>query len=297
MKVLYCFGLNEDGQCGVSHNDFSGANKDDDNVLAPTPIYLPPQLEIVSVSCGSRHTLGLCNNGTVYSWGWGHLGQLGVGDKLSKDTPTIVKNLEEVVLISAGGMHSGCINRKGECYTWGDNTYGQSGLAMDPETVKCVKVPTRVIISETSTEIKKLSCGGMHTAYLDKKGAVYCSGKAENGQTGSELWYRDYQPALFRPQRVSDFYEVADDINCGAFYTLILTETGKVFAMGKMDFGVLGIGDNISSAERPMHLEQFSNENCTLISCGKSYREIPPVAFILLFSNSWSIFASLRRLA
>lgn len=63
------------------------------------------------------------------SFGWGVLGQLGLGHCHNAITPTKIEGLTNVVHISAGGMHSGAIDSCNKCYTWGCNDYGQLGLA------------------------------------------------------------------------------------------------------------------------------------------------------------------------
>ena len=52
-----------------------------------TPNTLPRLIEsllskdISSISCGNDHVMALTADGTVYTWGSGHYGQLGLGDE------------------------------------------------------------------------------------------------------------------------------------------------------------------------------------------------------------------------
>ena len=95
MKVLYCCGLNEDGQC---------APEDETNIWYPSPVPFPrTTVSIVKVSAGSRHTLALTCDGMVYSWGWGQNGQLGLGVGVIPAKPTLIAELRDVMEISAGG--------------------------------------------------------------------------------------------------------------------------------------------------------------------------------------------------
>uniref|UniRef100_A0A9J7YGQ9 RCC1 domain containing 1 n=1 Tax=Cyprinus carpio carpio TaxID=630221 RepID=A0A9J7YGQ9_CYPCA len=56
----------------------------------PALVDVPNVSEISSISCGSRHTAAVTGTGDLYTWGWGHYGQLGHGTENSTDEPTLV---------------------------------------------------------------------------------------------------------------------------------------------------------------------------------------------------------------
>uniref|UniRef100_A0A673J8V8 RCC1 domain containing 1 n=1 Tax=Sinocyclocheilus rhinocerous TaxID=307959 RepID=A0A673J8V8_9TELE len=56
----------------------------------PALVDVPNVLEISRISCGSRHTAAVSGTGDLYTWGWGHYGQLGHGTENSTDEPTLV---------------------------------------------------------------------------------------------------------------------------------------------------------------------------------------------------------------
>ena len=63
-RMLYAWGLNEDGQC--SHDTEKGS------IMVPTVISMPKSVEVTTISAGSRHTLFLARSiGKVFSVGWG----------------------------------------------------------------------------------------------------------------------------------------------------------------------------------------------------------------------------------
>ena len=49
---------------------------------------------IKSISLGNNHSLCMLNNGSVYSWGNAYYGQLGLENNISRDTPTLIKNIK-----------------------------------------------------------------------------------------------------------------------------------------------------------------------------------------------------------
>lgn len=57
---------------------------------------------IVQVATGSEHTVALSENGTVFTWGWGEHGQLGLGHTLDTFKPTPVKLPSPVHRIACG---------------------------------------------------------------------------------------------------------------------------------------------------------------------------------------------------
>ncbi len=86
--------------------------------------------KVVQVACGNRHTLALCEDGEVYSWGSGSHGRLGHTDVMDRATPTLIKafvvNSEQcVVMVAAGDSHSMALSKEGRVYTWGSGSYGR----------------------------------------------------------------------------------------------------------------------------------------------------------------------------
>lgn len=66
----------------------------------------------------------------VYAWGNNAFGQLGLGDKRSRKTPTLVDGLWAlpVAHLAAGAAHSAAVTAAGFLFTWGANSRGQLGL-------------------------------------------------------------------------------------------------------------------------------------------------------------------------
>ncbi|XP_051740002.1 RCC1 domain-containing protein 1 [Ctenopharyngodon idella] len=109
---LYMWGWNESGQLGLpsrgleeekrraksSGNTDQTVNKDETNQADvfisiqafPALVDVPDVSEISRISCGSRHTAAVTGTGDLYTWGWGHYGQLGHCTENSTDEPTLV---------------------------------------------------------------------------------------------------------------------------------------------------------------------------------------------------------------
>eukprot|EP01041_Mallomonas_annulata_P000499 gene499-947_t len=282
-RALYAFGCNDDGQCGVPPKKSHILQSSDSctNVWIPSPVYFPTLVKINSISAGSRHTLALSDAGEVFSWGWGRQGQLGLGQHINVTAPTKIETLFhcEMRWISAGGIHSACIDSKGYCYTWGSASYGQLGLGDDVVERSMIATPCKIdLLSNNSQDqsepflITQIACGGMHTAAISTHGDVWCWGRADSGQTGHMNWIFNNIPCVSTPKLVTGINSKAKSIACGGFHTVIVTEAGQVFSMGKDDFGLLGTGSReghfSSGAQLPTLLNTLCHMNVTKVSCG-----------------------------
>ncbi|KAK7010132.1 hypothetical protein BgiMline_001724 [Biomphalaria glabrata] len=79
---LYMWGWNESGQLGLASLDKEETSST--IVTEPKCIYFSSDLNVVSVSCGSRHTVVLTGGGQVLASGWNRYGQLGLGDTINR---------------------------------------------------------------------------------------------------------------------------------------------------------------------------------------------------------------------
>ena len=59
----------------------------------------------------------------MYSWGVNSEGQLGMGDRITRTSPCLIKDItkEFVIEISSGNCHSLALNDNGKVFTWGKN--------------------------------------------------------------------------------------------------------------------------------------------------------------------------------
>ena len=71
---------------------------------------IPPML---GVSCGCDHTLALDESGSVWTWGYGDSGRLGMGNTSHKYQPALVPSLKGMSALLAGGYHSLAFQEEG----------------------------------------------------------------------------------------------------------------------------------------------------------------------------------------
>ena len=77
---------------------------------------------VVDIAAGHGHGLAATPNGSLFSWGAGYAGQLGVGERGNLSHPVQVEALsdERVWQVSAGELHSLCVCLSGRVYHFGE---------------------------------------------------------------------------------------------------------------------------------------------------------------------------------
>ena len=121
---LFAWGNNSSGQLGVA---------DTEERQVPTLVTALQGTQVVHVAAGSCHTICTTADGSVFTWGHGYCGKLGLGnDRSNKLVPTLVRGEllnQAVVQVAAGDEHSICVAREGSVYSWGNNHVVQLGVA------------------------------------------------------------------------------------------------------------------------------------------------------------------------
>lgn len=103
-----------------------------------------------------------------------------------------------------------------------------------PEVISLVP---KVVECMGGKQVRKVSCGLHHTAFVTGEGEIYTCGNNENGQLGLKDTRSRYTPTVLEELSQYRFKSVA----CGYYHTLALTEQGEVFVFGRNDRGQLGL--------------------------------------------------------
>jgi alpha-tubulin suppressor-like RCC1 family protein len=150
---LLAWGVNGSGQLGITPlSEFETRAQPRASTNTPTPVAV--RFEAVDVSSKGDHVMALARDGSVYTWGHGASGQLGIGPppvvNFRTRTPSAmpyvplpirVPDLTGVVAISAGGSHSLALLQDGTIRAWGANKSGQVGDGTRTDHDKPVAVP------------------------------------------------------------------------------------------------------------------------------------------------------------
>ncbi|KAL7516639.1 hypothetical protein ACHAWX_001630 [Stephanocyclus meneghinianus] len=199
---------------------------------------------------------------TVYSWGRGEDGQLGIGDTSDQDEPTYVDALRGVGVkeIACGSGHTVVLTVEGEVYTWGRGDDGRLGHGDNGW-----KYVPRLTHSLTGQIITRVTCGSYHTAAVSSNGDLYTWGGGMYGKLG-----HGNESGHSTPRRVDALAGMnIVDIACGSRHTAVVTSRGCLYTWGDKENGVAGHGDTEGHQYTPKLLEKLSGRKVVQLSaCG-----------------------------
>jgi len=212
---------------------------------------------ISAIACGSSHTVFLTNDGKVYSCGSNSSGQLGrtVDEANPQGTPSIISalNLYTISAIACGSSHTLFLTNDGKVYSCGSHSSGKLGLGISITTPQPTPQPISTLNSFTSFTISAIACGSSHTVFLTNDGKVYSCGSNSSGQLGRTV---DEANPQGTPSIISTSFTISA-IACGDFYTLFLTNDGKVYSCGANASGQLGLGYITTEVPTPSIVDMF----------------------------------------
>ncbi len=154
------------------------------------------QVQVISVSAGDFHTCAVLGNGSLWCWGRGYDGQLGVGGSGSlayseprQVLPTAWNQSYDlhVAAVSAGSAHTCAVLVDGSMWCWGDTVAGL-GLGLSGANDD-VYEPRRVRADSwggvgSSVSVTALSAGGKTTCVVLSDGSLWCFGDGTQGRLG-----------------------------------------------------------------------------------------------------------------
>lgn len=86
--------------------------------------------KINELKSGKEHNIILTEQGSLYSFGKGNFGSLGLGGTIFSPGPRLIGKLsnKKIVSIACGMFHSLALSNIGDVYSWGLGFEGQLGL-------------------------------------------------------------------------------------------------------------------------------------------------------------------------
>lgn len=169
--------------------------------------------------------------GTIYSWGYNHVGQLGT-DSEGDDSQTPTEVVGDIIFFSGGQDHSLFISADSTLWAVGSNAFGQLGI--DDEETASLASPV-----EVDDDVIYVSGGVRTTHYIKSDGTLWAMGDNTNGMLGVETG-NDTQHS---PIQV----EIADNVVAAlgnAINGFFLTEDGTLLGVGQNSHGQLAADPN-----------------------------------------------------
>lgn len=203
--------------------------------VARRPVKVRGLTSVKAIAAAGYTSYALRENGTVWAWGQGGVGQLGQGDggPVESNVPVQVAGLTSVVEIDAAHATVYARRSDGSVWAWGDGNQGQIGNGASVHRF----VPTQVTFPPL-TRIRNLGAGYATGFAVDTTGTLWSWGSRREGGLGdgtvASSWTATPQenPTLVDVHRVTGF-------GYGGYAEL---GDGTVWAWGDNDAGQLGIG-------------------------------------------------------
>lgn len=146
-------------------------------ILLTVNIHLPTILFSQSIASGGRHSLSICADSTVRSWGYNGYGQLGIGTIIEQHKPTAIAGLTSVKQVAGGLFHSLFLRSNGTVWSCGRNPMGNLG---DGSNINKT-TPVQVVGITNSTQV---AGGGEHSLFVRGDGTAWAGGLNSSGQLG-----------------------------------------------------------------------------------------------------------------
>ncbi|XP_067298543.1 probable E3 ubiquitin-protein ligase HERC1 isoform X4 [Pseudorasbora parva] len=170
---LFSFGNGDYGRLGLGNTS---------NKKLPERVSALEGHQVGQVACGLNHTLAVSADGmTVWAFGDGDYGKLGLGNSTAKSSPQKVDVLCGIGIkkVACGTQFSVALTKDGNVYT-----FGQDRLIGLPEGRARNHNRPQQVPALTGVFIEDVAVGAEHTISLSSTGDVYAWGSNSEGQLG-----------------------------------------------------------------------------------------------------------------
>jgi len=231
--TLWSWGRNSNGSLGLG---------DSTRRTSPIKVSVAGVDEWKMVAAGTSYSLAICSDGTLWSWGQNAQGRLGLGDTLSRNTPTKVSTTgisgNRWIHAEADWSHSLAIRCDGTLWAFGNNHGGQLGTG--GSTVHHALRPTLVSTTNVSGDRwSDITAGHVHTLGIRDDGILWSWGSSL--ATGLGDRFVRGVPTKPSPPEGSGNRWIA--VETGISHTIALCSDNILWAWGAGSRGELGIGE------------------------------------------------------
>ncbi|KAH9307676.1 hypothetical protein KI387_035587, partial [Taxus chinensis] len=232
-EVLFC-GATLWEVVGRKNVDFSATN-----LVSPTRLrsLMGISISFVAAGCASNHCVALDVDGRCYTWGRNEKGQLGHGDLIQRDKPTLVSGLSnyKIVKATSGKQHTVVVTEDAISLAFGLNKHGQLGTGTSKNEVE--SSPVRCLV----TQVTNASCGAEFTVWLStvEGSSILTAGLPQYGQLGhgtdneynaKESSVKLAYEAQPRPRAIVTLSgKTITKVACGSNHTVAVDSDGYVY--------------------------------------------------------------------
>lgn len=236
-------------------------------------------IKFKTISAGYNHSIGIDENGVLWTWGDNYFGQLGNGFQGSsayklRPVKTTLEDSVKFSKISAGGDVNFAIDEEGNIWAWGYNLDGLIGIGGKENVLR----PTQIT---RGTKFIQVDSGGYYVLAIDEFGNIWGWGRNSDGQIGNGT-----METILNPTKITENTKFVK-ISAGSNHSLAIDENGKLWSWGGNSYGQLGDGSQSNkyiptqvmtehkfkdiSAGKNTKSSVFIDENGELWACGYNY--------------------------
>lgn len=176
--TVFTWGANVSGQLG-----------DGTTTEQFAPITIPSSAfggrAIVDLMAGSRHTVALAADGTVFAWGANPSGQVGNGTTNNQPTPALISggslSGRTATRIYAADMQTFAVTSDGAMHGWGNGNYSRFAIGNNNSQSSPILIPASAFGGSAPTLMMQ---GAEHTLALTSNGTLYSWGNNASYQLG-----------------------------------------------------------------------------------------------------------------
>ena len=188
------------------------------------------------VAAAWSHSLAIAEDGSLWTWGRNHHGQLGHGDATDRNAPARVGADKDWIAVAGGNAHSVALKSDGTLWVAGDNGYGQLGVAGD-EHATFQRVGT-------DSDWVAIAAGDDFTLAIKADRTLWAWGRNRFGQLGvGGTGSRNV------PTRVEGDGWV--QVAAGSDHTVAVKADGTLWTWGDDTYGQLGHNPDAGFATQP----------------------------------------------
>lgn len=268
---LYTFGCNDEGALGRDTSE-EGTETE--------PALVEGLEKIVQVTAGDSHTAVLTEDGKVLAFGnfRDANGSMGLTKNGIEKKPVEVLPDAVVVKIASGSDHIACLTDMGELYTLGCAEQGQLGRVAECFSTRGGRQGLDTILSAGLVRCRKYKTRkmakfsdvwtGQYMTFAQEKdtGDIYAWGLNNYYQLG----FGDMDNR-FIPERAHSFAANGRQwqyISGGQHHAVALDSEGKVYTLGRPDYGRLGLGEGCTEKTEPTVVADLQSETCVNVAAG-----------------------------
>ena len=240
--TMWVWGSNESGKLGLNIGG-------DPAPVQATPLQLGTDTNWKFCSMSKRHALAIKTDGTIWGWGRGNSGGLGLNNNNQVSSPTQIgtnTNWKTIVSRTYGGA---AINTSGQLFSWGYNSVGQVGDNTQGSHVSSPKqIPGSWAFVDTGGDSMQSVMG------LKTNGTMWAWGTASKGQIDSNLYGNNSGRSSPVQIGTETTWSTADNENNGntgmmqhSACNAAMKTDGTWWTWGSNNYGNLGQNDHTGS--------------------------------------------------